>query len=45
MKFFDASVLKDKFDVILLWQNTEFGMPKELIGIQEIRYSSCCGCL
>ena len=35
-EIFDASVLKDKFDIILLWQNTEFGMPKELIGIQEL---------
>ena len=35
-EIFDASVLKDKFDIILLWQNTEFGMPKELIGIEEL---------
>ena len=35
-EIFDASVLKDKFDVILLWQNTEFGMPKEILGIQEL---------
>ena len=34
-EIFDTSILKDKFDIILLWQNTEFGMPNELIGIQE----------
>ena len=33
---FDASILKDKFDIILLWQNNEFGMPKEIIGIQDL---------
>jgi hypothetical protein len=33
---FDASILKDKFDVILLWENSDFGMPKELLGIQEL---------
>jgi len=35
-EIFDASILKDKFDIILLWQNTEFGMPKEILGIQEL---------
>ena len=33
---FDASILKNKFDIILLWQNNEFGMPKEIIGIQDL---------
>lgn len=33
---FDTSTLKDKFDIILLWQNNEFEMPKELIGIQNL---------
>ena len=33
---FDASILKDKFDIILLWKNFDFGMPKEIIGIQEL---------
>jgi hypothetical protein len=35
-EIFDATVLKDKFDIILLWQNTEFGMPKEILGIQDL---------
>ena len=35
-EIFDASILKDNFDIILLWQNTEFGMPKEILGIQEL---------
>jgi len=35
-EIFDASILRDKFDIILLWQNTEFGMPKEILGIQEL---------
>lgn len=33
---FNASILKDNFDVILLWANTLFGMPTEIIGIQEL---------
>ena len=33
---FDASILKDKFDIILLWENSEFGMPKEIEGIQDL---------
>lgn len=33
---FDASVLRDKFDIILLWHNNEFGMPKEILGIQDL---------
>ena len=33
---FDTSVLRDKFDIILLWENSEFGMPNELIGIQDL---------
>jgi hypothetical protein len=33
---FDASVLKDKFDIIQLWQNNEFGMPSEIVGIQDL---------
>ena len=35
-EIFDASILKDNFDIILLWQNTEFGMPKEILGIEEL---------
>lgn len=33
---FDTSVLKNKFDIILLWVNTTYGMPTELIGIQDL---------
>jgi len=33
---FDASILKNKFDIILLWENRTFGMPKEILGIQEL---------
>ena len=33
---FNAKVLKDKFDIILLWENSEFGMPNELIGLDEL---------
>ena len=33
---FDASELKDKFDIILLWENSEFGMPNELVGLDEL---------
>ena len=35
-KIFDAKVLKNKFDIILLWSNHWFGMPEEIIGIQDI---------
>ena len=35
-QIFDASILKDKFDIILLWKNFDFGMPEEIIGIQEL---------
>ena len=33
---FDLSKLKDNTDVILLWENSFFGMPKELVGIQDL---------
>ena len=33
---FDASILKNKFDIILLWSNHWWGMPKEIIGIQDV---------
>ena len=32
---FDASILKNKFDIILMWGNQPFGMPKEILGIQR----------
>jgi hypothetical protein len=35
-KIFDASVLKNKFDIILLWSNHPWGMPKEIIGLQDL---------
>ena len=33
---FDASVLKNKFDVILLFGNADFGMPKEIKNIERL---------
>jgi len=33
---FDASILKNKFDIILLWSNHPWGMPKKIIGIQNL---------
>ena len=33
---FDCSKLKDKVDVILLWENSFFGMPNELTNIQNL---------
>ena len=33
---FDTKILKDNTDIILLFTNNEFGMPKKLIGIQEL---------
>ena len=35
-KIFDAKILKNKFDIILLWANHYHGMPEEIIGIQDI---------
>ena len=35
-KIFDAKILKNKFDIILLWANNHRGMPEEIIGIQDI---------
>ena len=32
---FDTSLLKNRFDIILLWQNNEFGTP-DLVGIREL---------
>jgi hypothetical protein len=34
---FDCTRLEDKFDAILLWENSPFGMPKELIGIKNLK--------
>lgn len=33
---FDTSILKNKFDIVLLWVNTTYGMPTELVGIQDL---------
>ncbi len=33
---FDCLKLKNKFDVILLWQNSLFGMPEELLNIEKL---------
>ena len=33
---FDTSVLKNNFDIIVLWSNDEWGMPKELINIHKL---------
>ena len=33
---FDTSVLKNNFDVILLWSNNEWGMPEELMNIENL---------
>lgn len=33
---FDTSILKNLFDIILLYQNNDVGMPKELHGITEL---------
>ena len=33
---FDCLKLKNKFDVILLWQNSLFGMPEELLNVEKL---------
>ena len=33
---FDATILKGKFDIILLWSNFDFEMPKEILGINSL---------
>ena len=35
---FDCLKLKNKFDVILLWQNGLFGMPEELLNIEKLSF-------
>jgi hypothetical protein len=34
---FDCTELGTKFDAVLLWENSPFGMPKELIGIENLK--------
>ena len=35
-KTFDANQLKDKFDIILLWENNTYGMPEEIQNIENL---------
>ena len=35
-KTFDASILKNNFDIILLWSNSKGGMPQELKNIDKL---------
>ena len=35
-KIFDAMQLKNKFDVILLWENNTYGMPEEIYNIENL---------
>jgi hypothetical protein len=35
-EIFDASILKNNFDIILLWNNHGKGMPNEILGIQDL---------
>jgi len=39
---FDASKLKNNFDIILLWENHPWGTPDELIGIQNLEIPVIC---
>ena len=41
-KKFDVSKLRDKFDIILLWENHPWGSPDELSGIQNIDIPVIC---
>jgi len=41
-KKFDASKLRDKFDIILLWENHPWGSPDELSGIQNLDIPVIC---
>ena len=41
-KSFDTSVLKNKFDIILLWENHSWGSPDELIGIENLNIPVIC---
>ena len=42
-EIFDASILKNKFDVILLWVNFKFGMPEKILGINDFKYGKWYG--
>lgn len=41
-KSFDTSILKNNFDVILLWENHPWGTPDELIGIKNLNIPVIC---
>ena len=41
-KSFDTSILKNNFDVILLWENHSWGTPDELIGIKNLNIPVIC---
>ena len=32
----DVKNLKEKFDIILLWENSDYGMPKDIIGLEDL---------
>ena len=32
----DVKKIEKKFDAILLWENSEFGMPKDIVGIEDL---------
>ncbi|SVC69788.1 uncharacterized protein METZ01_LOCUS322642, partial [marine metagenome] len=39
----DTSVLKDRFDIILLLSNDINAMPEELVGINDLDIPTICG--
>lgn len=39
---FDTSILKNNFDIILLWENHPWGTPDELIGIKNLNIPVIC---
>ena len=39
---FDCAELKDDFDAVLLYENTPFGMPKKIIGINDLKIPILC---
>jgi len=41
-KIFDTSKLRDKFDIILLWENHSWGSPDELVGISDLNIPVIC---
>ena len=34
---FDTSILENKFDIILLWSNADYGNPDELLGLEKLK--------